>query len=207
MKLQYPERMTCQYTLAKDLSDRLDGTVCRYDGRVVRVYNSFPTVTLYEWDSRKIKEIEPSDPLFDISAIETGYFNYECPEYSFVGYASRSPIKKYKAALFANYVEYRTIGGGQVIEYMKEGFYSQGMLDSLEGRFPSYIEAMELLKQRNEVAISQDVAFRKDEMGATYVYHRTVPVGWIAPGDHKVHVVDNDLRWVVNRILSRMGLY
>lgn len=206
MNLQYPQRMSNQYTLQKDLNDRLDGTVCRYDGRVVRVYAQNKTLELYDFLGKKaIRSISPNDPLFDISAIETGYFNYASKMYH-VMYLTRDPIKKYKAALYHSYVKYLTIDGAQSMVMMPEGLYSQGVLDSLEGRFPTYAEALLLLPERGAVAISQDIALRRGPIGETYVYYRCTAIGWMAPAETKVHLIDSDLRWVVQRHLARVGL-
>lgn len=207
MGLKYPTSMQCHYTLPKDLNDRLDGTVCRYDGKIVRVYANGTYLDLYDWKANdKIKTILPDDPLLDISMIETGYFNYE-GKIPFVGYITRNPLKKYKAALHHQYVNYLNIEGKTLEHFMPEGLYQPGILKSFDGEFPTYEEAMATLaKGSAEVAISIDIAFRKDDIGAIYVFYRTTPVGWIAPGGSKIYVIDNDLRWVVERYLSRSGL-
>ena len=106
----FPEFMSCKYVTLKDLTDRLDSTVCRYGGKLVyvRVKPTGPEVNLhlYDWPNVNsvIKTIKPDDPLFDISLLDLGYFNYVSNGENFALYPYRLSSKKYKQGTYTGYV-------------------------------------------------------------------------------------------------------
>jgi hypothetical protein len=200
--------MPNKYVTSHDLNQRLNKTLCRYDGKPVYVlYNGDTQLCLYDvvhGTKKLLHEIEPEDPKFDISIMELGYFNYEGKYGKGARYAIKHPTKQWKAALSGcSWVDIQ----GNKVQY-NDGFHNQGFYDALVGVFPAPQEALQtiLSEEKDEVAISQEVAFGRTPVGVVFIYFRTKPVGWIAPGESKVNVVDHGYSWVVERLLNRSGL-
>ena len=203
----YKEEMACGYSTSKDLDQRLNNTMCRYGGLPVYVRtDGDKELFLYDPVDNKqlIKKIKPSDPLFDISIMEVGYFNYTGKYGDGVRYAIKLPTKQWKAALTG--LTFLGIDGSK--SHSIEGMCNQGFVDSLLGKFPAITDSLSLVSsgQIASLAISQDVAFGKTPVGVTFIYYRTKPVGWVAPNEHKVNVVNHDYKWVIERLLTRSGL-
>lgn len=204
MNRAYQEVMLNEYTTSSDLQSRLDRTICRYDGKPVYVRASGNELILYEVVnySKCIKEIQPSDPKFDISIMEVGYFNHSSKG---VAYALKLPTKQWKAALYS--VSVQGIDG-QKVSVGGSPQHDQGFYDALVGSFPPVQQSLEkvVTGEVKEVAISQQVAFGSTPVGVVFVYYKTKSVGWIAPGDKKVNIVNHDYTWVIERLLHRSGL-
>lgn len=201
--------MPNRYTLAKDLSDRLAGTICRYDGELVRVnHEKTDLLTLYTFKGEKKQDIQPLDEKLDISMIELGYVNYSGSNGDFVVYCHRDPKKKYKAALDPRYVIFRGVDASDIDFSLQEGFYSKSFEDALLGKYPTFQEGMMMLDSgsHTDVAISMELALKRDKMGLTFLYYKTRAVGWSPPFSSKLNLMGNDLGWVVERYLSRSGL-
>jgi hypothetical protein len=203
----YKEEMLCGYTTSKDLEQRLNNTMCRYEGLPVYVRtDGDKELFIYDpVDNKKlIKKIKPNDPSFDISIMEVGYFNYVGKYGDGVRYAMKHPQKQWKAALTG--LTFLDIQGGKIPSDPSP--CNQGFVDSLLGKFPPIIDALAMVSsgQTPSLAVSQDVAFGKTPVGVTFIYYRTKPVGWVAPDEHKVNVVNHDYKWVIERLLTRSGL-
>ncbi len=220
----YEERMPCNYRLLKDLQDRLDGTICRYDGKAVYItVESQAAIKLLDPVERRklIKVVPPDDPLLDISANECGYFNYKpdpryaersgrSPAENTVFYMSRNTSKKYKQGLYYSYITSLHIDGRLNHEYSNDGLvFSQGMIDQIEGVYPTPKTVLEIFEKEYqgktaEYAVSPDVALRKESVGVIFVYYRMTQMGWIAPGTTNIVVTDHELKWVVERHMTRL---
>lgn len=200
----YQEVMLNEYTTASDLQSRLDRTICRYEGTPVYVRANGNMLALYEvvQYNKLVKEIVADDPKFDISIMEIGYFNHSGKG---VAYATKLPTKQWKAALYS--VSISDIGG-QKMSIGSTPQHDQGFYDALVNSFPSTQESLEKVTsgEVKEVAISQSVAFGTTPVGVVFVYYKTKSVGWIAPGEKKVNIVNHDYTWVIERLLHRSGL-
>ncbi len=202
---KYDDSMKCMYTSHKDLQDRLDGTICRFND--TPVYVSLDGTNLKLWDvatrSVLIKTITPDDPRFDISMLDLGYFNYTLrgPEKkNVVLFMRRDPTKKYKQGTCVNYLRSHTIDGKIDNNWGSSAVLSQGFVDSLTGVFPSLDE----VKEGEQYAISQNVAVERDNLGLLNIYYRTEKVACRTPDD-KTHMIKGEYTWIVERLLG--GLY
>ncbi len=204
----YEEYMPNGYKTENDLSQRLNKSICRYDGKPVWVlYDGAQQLMLYDIATKmKITAISYDDPKLDISIMETGYMNYEGKGGYPPGvrYIAKHPLKQWKAGLSGHTTQ--GIDGEKA--HMYEGWHCQVFVDMLNGVYPSVDGALEDIASgaMKEVATSQEVAFGRTDVGVVFVYYRTKSVGWIAPGTKKVNIVDHAYTWVVQRLLSRAGL-
>lgn len=202
--MRFVESMPCLYETYKDLSDRLDGTICRYEGNVVFVRVSMadddeerPVVYLYDWPQtdKMIKEIEPNDPAFDISLIDLGYMNYICGNKNVVLYPYRSSSKKYKQGTSTGNCFTKNIDGTPS-DYGSHSMQSQGFVDMVNRKYPP-LAALELHK---ELALSRDVAVRVDSLGVREFYWRLMKIAVQVPGQ-KIHRLDTEFSSLVDKIL------
>ena len=196
----FTEKMPCKYTLEKDLHDRLDNTLCRYNGKIVYVRTSGATLKLYDAHHMdgNYSSIYPDDPLFDISQIELGYFNKtgNNKEHLCALFAKRNPNKRYKQGTSDNYI-YSTQVDGQKDHSYGVSTKSKDLLKALDGEFPS----LSSLTKAGSYALSLDVAVKIDSLGAQTFYYRTVPVAIKIPGS-PLHILPDSTNWVVHKILG-----
>lgn len=202
--MRFAEEMPCLYETYKDLSDRLDGTICRYGGKVVYVRVSMaendedePLVYLYEWphSDKLFMQIDPNDPLFDISLIDLGYMNYIYDNKNIVLYPYRSASKKYKQGTSMGYCYTKNIDGTHS-DYGSQSMQSQGFVDMVNRKYPP-LAALELHK---ELALSKDVAVRVDSLGVREFYWRLMKIAIQVPGQ-KIHRLDTEFSPLVDKIL------
>lgn len=205
----FTSSMPCRYKTFKDLSDRLSGTICRYDGQVVYVHVDqkmhvepeprYETiVTIYEWPDteKKIGVIDPEDPKFDISLIEVGYFNYLFKEKNLAVYAFRSTRKQWKQGMSASQVYLKGIDGAPA-NVGSSSLQSMGFVDSIDGRFPD----ISILDSVSEAALSQELAVRRDTLGVLEFFWRTHKIAVKVPGQ-KIHRLESEFSWVVDKVLG-----
>lgn len=208
-------KMANRYNSHKDLSDRLDGTICRYKNEPVFVrVESARSLALFElstmsYSGEIVANIRPNDPEFDISSPELGYFNntrynpkLQTHDFVDVRYMIRNPVRRYKQGLNDHCVSGYRING---VEIGSSGaLYTKGFKESLMDEFPSVSQAMAMLDDgsRQEVAVSQAIALTRISSGLTLVYIRMANVGWILPGKTDVMLKQTDYTWVYERILS-----
>lgn len=197
----FAEEMPCLYETLKDLADRLDSTICRYEGKVVYVRvmiedDETPSVRLFSWpDENFIKTIEPSDPKFDISMIDMGYMNYIYNGENHVLYPYRTTGKKYKQGTSTGYCYVKNIDG-EASQFGSHSLQSQGFVDMVDRRYPP-ISALSLHK---ELALSRDVAVRLDSLGVREFFWRTMKVAVQVPGQ-KLHRLDTEFSSLVDKVL------
>lgn len=224
---RYEEFTPCLYRTDKDLQDRLDNTICRYNGQPVRVHFAAPgLLDLYPVVGKRgvrgpITQISADDPGLDISLLENGYMNWRYDEKlrgkregfdseNHVFYISGRPSKKYKQGFHASYAVYRKIDGSGNEKIPTEFLVSsQGMHDSILGEFPDVRQTIDEYKSLEpgrsyETAVSRDVALSRTPVGVILVYYRCYMVGWMGPNDSKVTVTNDELQWVVERFLGRL---
>jgi hypothetical protein len=215
----------CLYRTEKDLLDRLDGVIVRYDGLPYYcVYYGPLKLMLYplvDTTASKGMIVDPDDPKLDISIPECRYVNHEYPKKltkigyptgPVVYYVTRDPTKMWKQGFAPGYSKFQNIEGKQAQACDPTTISrGQGMYDSLTGVYPTLEETFSIFKDVGpgavrDIAVSRDVAFRKSEVDVVFVYYRTDLVGWMAPGSTKVNVVESDLGWVIERHLKRLSL-
>ncbi len=219
---RYNEKVPCNYRLLKDLQDRLDGTICRYGGKAYYIsVGSEEKINLYDVERRReiFKVISPDDPELDISFAECGYMNFTPTEKQqktyglgpegVVLYVTRNTSKKYKQGNYPSYTQLLNISGSpsNKFDYATVCF-SRGMVDFIEGVYPSPLQVLkefsELKGKVSEVAVSPEIALRKESVGVIFVYYRGTQMGWIAPDTMNIVVTDHELKWVVERHMTRL---
>lgn len=201
----FPEFVPCRYNTCADLQARLDGTICRYEGRLVFVRVMSDTgqpddysIWLYNWPDadKKIKRIEADDPSFDISLLDLGYMNYLHDGKNHVIYPYRSTNKKYKQGTCTSYTHTARIDGGPA-QFGSYSLQSQGFVDMIEGRYPP-VSVCEL---HPELAVSPDVAIRTDALGVREYFWRMNKVAIKVPGQ-KLHRLDTEFSPLIDKILG-----
>lgn len=228
------EIVPCLYDSHKDLSSRLDSTICRYDNvpYFVRIadYNQIWLYDIIHPNSQQpLLKINPKDRLFDISSPELGYLNADPKKAikqsyplldketsgSLVVRIVRLPVRQWKQGINPDCVTFSNISGSSDIKGMYLSYqsviYSQGMKDLILGSYPTPSDALDILMSNSRsdfrtVAISREVAFELTESGIIQVYIRTKNIGYILPGNEKVNIKPGPHSWVVQRILSSLGL-
>lgn len=206
---RFPEAMPCLYKTKKDLVDRLDGSLCRYDDKLVyvRVIGEYDEeedqpinyLQLYQWpeSDKKFKKIKPDDPLFDISALDMGYMNYYVEDKNVVLYLTRSTAKKYKQGTCSNYIYVKEIDGKGSQTYSSYVYQSQGFVDMINHQYPG----IEALKKVGQVALSPDLAVRRDDLDVLEFFWRGIKIAVKVPGS-KIHRLETDYSWLVDKVLG-----
>ncbi len=196
MRCKYPDR---------DLSQRLDQTICRYDEFPYYVrYAGKNTLYLYKIGDRNgqvVKSIDAKDEKFDVSSIPLGYFQVNK---SRVAYASRRPNRMYKQGVSADNLQTTLILGSSPM--MMPTIYCQGFEDMILNNYPDVDTAINTLRnkeQDTEVAISRDTALQWNSgLKLIFVYFKEEQVGWIVPDTKIVIVKSYELAWIVSVHLS-----
>lgn len=209
-------KMQCRYDTFNDLNARLGHTICRYDDKPVLVVietemSGEPRIDLYDpLVSSLVKQIKFDDPLFDISSPELGYVNHESKNGypSKVYYAIRSTQKKWKQGIHSGLVAWKNIDGVIANIYSSDPCRTPGFIKALNGEYPSLKEGLTFLYDEDvkEIAISQEVAMEIKESGVILIYLRTKNVGFITPGKKKVILRNNEVRWIVEKELAKVGM-
>lgn len=216
------EKMPCLYDTVKDLQDRLEQTIVRYNQIpvIVNVAAKDKLVLTDIVTKEKLYEVKPSDPNLDISSAEIGYLNWKpqinlvkyynsawAKEPNKVAYFERQPRRAYRQGLYADVVSSFHIDGKDGIG-SENLFGTDGFRASIVGEFPSLEMAIELMDHENwsEIAISQSIALQKIESGLTLVYFRTKNVGWIVPRTAQISVNEGKYAWAIKRLFEHDGL-
>lgn len=199
MRCKIPER---------DLAQRLDNTICRYDGKPVHVmFTGGNSLELTSLSNKKIRfTIQSDDPLFDISTIPMGFLQSSPVS---VVYCRRRPIRAWKQAVSPDNIEYTFISK----EAQEQGIpplSSAAFENMILGNYPDVNHALEVLfssSDRNmEVAISRDIALLwKHKLQLTYVFFKKEEVGFIVKNTNTVIVPDNENGWIVSKYLSNFN--
>lgn len=204
---KFPLKMPCRYTTGKDLSDRLDGTICMYKGQPVLVsyYSETELILHHPVTNMKLHVIHPADEDFDISSQELGYINLDDGGKNLVLYINRLHHKRWKQGLTYGSLSYQDIRDKVVypnhtpIEHV---IRSQGFYDMLTDNYPTIQQALE---EYEVCAISKSVALEKTPSGVIQVFFKNQNVGYLLPGTNRVCVPSNDMGWIVSKFLQQFS--
>lgn len=210
-QMKFPDYLPCKYETYKDAYDRINHTLCRYDGTVVFVTVQAKTsgpnpdfhLNLHTPDANYVvaKNIKINDPLLDVSVIEVGYYNHvDSAGNSRVFYASRGPKKQYRQGTTVQMLSISAIDGSSCDK--RHTLTSAGFYKSLENIFPQ----PEKINLGEEIAISQDIALRRDNLGVLEVYWRTVKIAVKVPGA-PVHKIETEFTWLLDKVLGGLDGY
>lgn len=205
--------MKCMYS-DRDLPQRLDGSICRYNQDPVFVrYAGNNHLTLYHvFDPDSvIGTIKASDELLDISTPPLGYTQVNS---SRVLYVTRVPYRVFKQGIYnenirSNIIQNKTTTNLKLPSFRMTTKYFYNTMAMI---YPSVHNVLETIKKADkyiELAISNDVALvYKPEVKSLLVYYKNEIVGWIPPSsiigkeEPKVIIKNNDNAWIIELYLK-----
>lgn len=198
--------MRCKYP-EKDLAQRLDGTICRYDDFPYYVrYQARGTLHLYSLQSNGKKlalEVNPHDERLDISTVPLGFCQ---ASENVVTYLSRRPNRLYKQGISSDSLSMRWIGSQKVNFTYICGAFENMVMD----KYPDLNDTLKVLRKsevEKEVAISRDTALKwNPSLKLTFVYYKGTSqedeVGWIIPDTNIIVIPSSEKAWIVSKFLS-----
>lgn len=194
-----------KYETQEEVNFRLNNTVVLYDGKPVYITR----VNMPEVEDKKeiarvffvelpygkrlgegAKETRKylSSRKFDLAPFRMGYFNHN-GEAIFV---SRAPVRQNQQGLNAKNVTFIDACGKRAENMnFNEMIKSQGFVDMVNGVFPDFTAAGELLgnKDSSSIAISRSFAFHVDhDLEALMLLHKGIPCGIALKGDRALKV-------------------
>lgn len=191
-----------------DLNQRLNDTVCRYEGLAVRIkYHGGDLLDLCSVGSgHLIKTIKSNDPGLDISGIPLGYVQITP---GIVVYTSRRPLRIYKQGVSNDVIATRFTTTGY--PGVKFSIFSKPFEDMVNNRYPNLDAALKLLRKKynendryTEIAISRDIALKYNhEMQITHVFFRGDEVGFIIKDTRTVITPSTDKGWIISKHLGQ----
>lgn len=197
MRCKFPER---------DLSQRLDSTVCRYKGFPYWVrYVNRGVLGLYSLASggkKCVHEISPTDENFDISTVPLGYVQIT-PDT--VVYMSRRPNRIYKQGLSSDAISYKFTNGNSF--KVSPNFFNEAFERMVIGNYPDLRDVLINLRRsetEKEIAISRDIALKYNpnlKIIILYFKGEDNEVGWIVPDTNIVIVPSSEKGWIVSNHL------
>ncbi len=201
MRCKYPER---------DLSQRLDNSVCMYGGNPVYVRVSPEgggILDLYDLDQNIpgiLSRIKYNDPLFDISTPPLGFIQARQEMAMFV---MRRPVRVYKQGLSNENILILGVGFGANFPE-RISVRSLPVKRMIANNYPTLIEALKTLeesKDNKSIAISRDICLEyvhKNRIIHVYYRDPKEPVGWMIVGTRTVIIPSSENGWVVSKYLS-----
>lgn len=194
----------------RDLQQKLNATVCMYDGKPVWVEAVGSSVVISDLpggDNRRT--IKASDPKFDISTPPLGYCDGDV-----VKYYSRIPIRRSVQGLSS-----RSLRGERLpirFNADRDGgtndrtFFTRQFVDMMMGKYRPLEDTLKYLRNKIthhldetlDAAVSRNIALQINKLGIIHVFYKQDLVGWIAPDDIVVNVKSDEKGWIVSRYLS-----
>ena len=194
--------MRCKYP-NRDLVQRLDTSVCRYDGRAVYVRYAGDGDLLNLWylpTNRKGASDLTIHARFDISTVPMGYMQIDNVS---VAYALRRPGRIYKQGVSYDNVHFNMIDGKHV--NYNPSIYEDGFKCMVEDKYPALKTVMSTMRKSSlamQTAVSRDIALAWDPaMRLIYVYYKTDQVGFIVDNTNTVIIPSSEKAWVVSKFL------
>lgn len=199
MRCKFPER---------DLSQRLDHTICRYKGHPYYLrylgdgsFNLFPLETV-----RKVTKssmvIKASDEFLDISTPPLGYFQ---ATQNNVFYVSRRPNRVYKQGLSLDSISGKDLKNKNVVIDP----WCKSFEDMILGVYPSIeytLNGFTGSERDKEIAISKDITLEwKHKLQLVLIHYKNEEVGFMQIGTNTVIVPNTNMGWVVSRYLSQFN--
>lgn len=205
------------YETAEEVKFRLEGTIVLYDGAPVLISRvnvpdaedrkEIARVFFYELPYRdkalvdkygdRIPNPAPvgketrkylSSKKFDLAPFKMGYFNHGGE----ATFAARTPVRQNRQGLSSNTCTLTNIRGkrSETINFnMMVG--SQGFVDMVAGKFPTFAEAGEMLgnKENSSVAVSRSFAFLIDhDLEALLLMHKGIKCGIAVRGQKALNL-------------------
>ncbi len=194
-----------KYETQEEVNFRLNNTVVLYNGKPVYITRvNMPEVE----DKREIarvffvelpygkmivdgaKETRKylSSRKFDLAPFRMGYFNHNGEAI----FASRTPVRQNQQGLNARNVTFVDASGKRADNMnFNEMIKSQGFVDMVNGVFPDFTAAGEMLgnKDNSSIAVSRSFAFHVDhDLEALLLLHKGIRCGIALKGDRALKV-------------------
>jgi hypothetical protein len=194
-----------KYETQEEVNFRLNNTVVLYDGKPVYITR----VNIPEVEDKKeiarvffvelpygkklgdgAKETRKylSSRKFDISPFRMGYFNHNGEAI----FASRTPVRQNQQGLNAKNVTFVDARGRRAENMnFNEIIKSQGFVDMVNGVFPDFAAAGDMLgnKDNSSIAVSRSFAFHVDhDLEALLLLHKGIRCGIALKGDRALKV-------------------
>lgn len=190
----------------RDWQQRLDATICRFQGIPVYVRTGDRTFQLYKLDdlNEVWKTISPTDEAFDVASCPLGYVQVK----EHVAYLARRPLRKFKQGIDEKSISFSYLPDLESkprVGSMRDIVYSKGFINMVIDKYPSLDSTLETLNKAEKpmsLAISRNVALYVMKHKVVNVYYKNELVGWIAPGEKTVHVPSDPLGWIVSNHLK-----
>ena len=190
----------------RDLTQRLDQTICRYKGHPYYVrHGDMNTLYLYDLENRqtRLHVINKNDVELDISSVPLGYLQLN--KY-ITCYVSRKPARIYKQGVTLDSLNVDPLPGDRASII---NIYSKAFKDMILGNYPPLFQTVEMLRASPEsmsVCISRDIALKWDpKFMLIYVYYKNEEAGWIPDRSHTVIVPGREQAWIVSKLLHGFG--
>lgn len=191
-----------KYETAEEVKFRLEGTVVLYDnapvyitrvsvpdvgdkGEIARVYFQ-PLPYLGRGEGKEVRKFLSSKN-FELAPFRMGYFN----EKGRAIFAARMAVRQNKQGLAQGTVTFSGPKGEKVDMTWGRMVASQGFVDMVNGKYPSFKEAGEMLgvKDVTSVAVSPSFAFIIDhDLEALLLLHKGVRCGIAMKGDRSLKI-------------------
>lgn len=194
-----------KYETAEETKFRLENTVVLYDGKPVYITrvgavgaeDKKEIARVFFWELPLPKGRAPgqgetrkylSSRNFDLAPFKMGYINHN-GEAIFV---ARLPVRQQRQGLCPNTCTFSNVLGhpSKVMDFATM-INSQGFVDMIEGKYPTFKDAGELLgdKKTSSIAISRSFAFVIDnDLEALYLSHKGVKCGLALKNDRALKV-------------------
>ena len=159
------------YEFARDANFYLEGSIIKYNDTLVVVHSVDDTFNMRCHDLSADREVVTNlreDGGVDLKPIPLGFMNYQGNAY----YIARKPKRSWRQGLSRNNVS---------TELPWELIVSPRLVDVVKGNYPTYKEALELIKDGQGVAFHRNFKLSKMH-GATVVNYKNLVVGMVVDG-------------------------
>jgi hypothetical protein len=180
-----------RYDSAEAVHARLHNTVCLYQGKAVYCSTTRQDgrernppdlglfVGAYGTPYRDYQEIHSSDEDLQVTNLNLGYCNRGSKAY----YIVRAPVRRYKQGIDSGSC-YAVPPGENPKQIGKEYVSSQEFYNMLEGKYPTYEEALKSLSRDVLIrAFSRKLAVAQDELGLYKLHYYSQPVAFLGRKD------------------------
>lgn len=193
-----------KYETAEETKFRLEGTIVLYDGKPVYITrvnavgaeDKKEIARVYFWELPVPKAASAKDEVrkylssrhFDLTPFKMGYLNHG----GAATFVSRLPIRQQRQGLCANTCTFSDVLGkpSRTLDY-NTMIHSPGFIEMVEGKYPSFKDAGELLgdQRTSSIAVSRSFAFVIDnDLEALYLSHKGVKCGLALKNDRALKV-------------------
>lgn len=203
------------YITQADVHMRLDKTYCMYNGEpvYVTVNQQFKCGEIHIRKLRDLvvvsakvaetKLITIDDPKFSMVLPELGYINHG----NGCAYLLRNPERRQKQGMYSESVHFHLKGLNQSHRWSESSLvFSSGFADSLEGKYPTYKEALAAVRSTNiGCAFDRNFALIKIDRNLIGLFYRNTCVGTLT-NKNTLSVIESRMVKIINKYASKHGI-